>query len=220
MAFLVVSIVSLYVLSVIRSISNQVLPVNLPNPSLIERFLKNVINSYFLLYVNIYSSRVIGQHELEVSTIFGGQGYCANTAGPSQPDTESKFNPSGIEVDLKKKNLQLYLKIFQVQRQSADPHMFLKVPRSDDEEPQPQPQCFNVNAEILEKARKVIAINLVTVTLLMSFMPINIYNIMVYLSSSKPSVQSSRILGALQLPFIIMYPFLISKKLLKSINSN
>ena len=89
MAFLVVSIVSLYVLSVIRSISNQVLPVNLPNPSLIERFLKNVINSYFLLYVNIYSSRVIGQHELEVSTIFGGQGYCANTAGPSQPDTES-----------------------------------------------------------------------------------------------------------------------------------
>ena len=116
--------------------------------------------------------------------------------------------------------MQLYLKIFQVQRQSADPHMFFKVPRSDDEEPQPQPQCFNVNAEILEKARKVIAINLATVTLLMSFMPINIYNIMVYLSSSKPSVQTSRILGALQLPFIIMYPFLISKKLLKSINSN
>ena len=27
------------------------------------------------------------------------QGYCANAAGPSRPDTESKFNPSGIEVN-------------------------------------------------------------------------------------------------------------------------
>ena len=109
MAFLVVSIVSLYVLSVIRSISNQVFPVNLPNPSLIERFLKNVTNSSFLLYVNIYSSRVIWQLEPEVSTIFGAQGYCANTAGPSQPDTESKFNPSGIEVDFFKKKFATLL---------------------------------------------------------------------------------------------------------------
>ena len=98
--------------------------------------------------------------------------------------------------------------------------MFYRVPQRNEEEPEPLPGCFNINADILETARKVIAINLVTVTLLMSFMPINIYNIMVYLSSSKPSVQTSRILGALQLPFIIMYPFLISKKLLKSINSN
>ena len=61
--------------------------------------------------------------------------------------------------------------------------MFYRVPRKDEEEPEPLPQCFNVNAEILETARKVIAINLVTVTLLMFFIPHNIYNILVYFSS-------------------------------------
>ena len=93
--------------------------------------------------------------------------------------------------------------------------MFYRVPRREDEDLEPQPQCFNVNAETLETARKVISINLVTVTLLITFMPHNIYNIIVYFYSIEPSLRISEILGALQIPFAIMYPFLICKKLLK-----
>lgn len=93
--------------------------------------------------------------------------------------------------------------------------MFYRVPRREDEDLEPQPQCFNVNAETLETARKVISINLVTVTLLITFMPHNIYNIIVYFYSIEPSLRSSEILGALQIPFAIMYPFLICRKLLK-----
>ena len=107
-----------------------------------------------------------------------------------------------------------------MQRQSVDPYMFYRVPRRYEEQPEPLPQCFNVNAEILETARKAIAINLVTVTLLMAFMPSNIYNILVYFSFMEPSVRTSRILGVLQIPFMVLYPFLINKKLLKSINAN
>ena len=98
--------------------------------------------------------------------------------------------------------------------------MFYRVPRKDEEEPEPLPQCFNVNAESLETARKVIAINLVTVTLLMFFIPHNIYNILVYFSSIKLSVRTSQILGGLQTPFVIMYPLLICRKLLKSTQSH
>ena len=93
--------------------------------------------------------------------------------------------------------------------------MFYRVPQRNEEEPEPLPGCFNINADILETARKVIAINLVTVTLLVAFMPSNIYNILVYFSSMEPSVQTSQILGVLQTPFIFMYPFLICRKLLK-----
>ena len=105
-----------------------------------------------------------------------------------------------------------------VQRQSVDPYMFYRVPpvtRRDDEDLERQPQCFNVNAETLETARKVIAINLVTVTLLITFMPHNIYNIIVYFYALEPYVRVSETLGALQIPFAIMYPFLICRKLLK-----
>ena len=98
--------------------------------------------------------------------------------------------------------------------------MFHRVPRIDEEQPEPQPQCFNINAEILETAKRVIAINLVTVTLLMAFMPMSIYNIIIAFSSIESSANIRKILGTLQLPFKIMYPILISRKLLKSINPN
>ena len=109
---------------------------------------------------------------------------------------------------------------FKVQRQSLDPYMFYRVPKSDEEEPEAQSQCFNVNAAMLETARKVIAINLVTVTLLMCFLPHNIYNIIIFFSSSEPSVRTSLTLGGLQTPFVILYPFLICAKLLKSTQTN
>ena len=107
-----------------------------------------------------------------------------------------------------------------MQCQSVDPHMFYRVPRIDDGEPEPQPQCFNFNAEILEKAREVIAINLVTVTLLMAFLPSNIYNIIVYFSSIEHSVSTNKFCKVVQFPFMIIFPFLICKNLLKSINQN
>ena len=93
--------------------------------------------------------------------------------------------------------------------------MFYRVTRREEEDTEAQPQCFNVNAESLETARKVISINLVTVTLLITFMPHNIYNIIVYFFSIEPTVRTSEILGVLQIPFAIMYPFLICRKLLK-----
>ena len=95
MAGLVVIIVSIYVLSVLKRLSNAVLPINLTNPQEIERCLEKIA---FPSYSNTYSrSRVKEKVELKVSTISGAKGYFVN-AGPSQPDTKSKFNLSGIEV--------------------------------------------------------------------------------------------------------------------------
>ena len=137
-----------------------------------------------------------------------------------------KFRITDVVKEPKRKYLDTFLSrysfqnSFWVQRQSVDPHMFYRVPRIDDGEPEPQPQCFNFNAEILEKAREVITINLVAGTLLMALLPSNIYNIIVYFSSIEHSDSTNRFFKIIQFPFIIIYPFLICKKLLKSINQN
>ena len=75
-------------------------------------------------------------------------------------------------------------------------------------------QCFNPNPEILELAKKIMQINFITIILLMAIMPHNIYNIIVYLQSSVPSLVVSRLIGLIQLPFVILFPYSLYKKLL------
>ena len=95
--------------------------------------------------------------------------------------------------------------------------MFYRVtPRGEDGE---TIQCFKVS-DILETARKVIQINLLTVSLLMTMLPYNMYNMVVYFTDIQPSHTLDKVLACLQIPFMIIFPIAIHKKLLKSSQNN
>ena len=102
-----------------------------------------------------------------------------------------------------------------VQRQDpGDPFMFYRVKQADVE--QETVKCFNVSPEVLDTAKRVIQINLVTVTLLMSMLPHNIYNIIVFFTHLTPSESISQVCAFLQVPFLLIFPVAIYKKLVKN----
>ena len=91
--------------------------------------------------------------------------------------------------------------------------MFYRVsPRQEDED---TVRCFKVS-DILETARKVIQINLLTVSLLMTMLPYNMYNMLVYFTNIQPSQTVNEIFAYLQIPFMIIFPIAVHKKLLKT----
>ena len=76
-------------------------------------------------------------------------------------------------------------------------------------------QCFTGSKEILLMARRLIQINLVTFSMLASMLPHNIIHIS-YFFTAKPGESLEKVLGIVgyfQLPFIVLFPFLIYKKL-------
>ena len=109
-----------------------------------------------------------------------------------------------------------------IRRRSCDPYMFYRVPEVETDRVRDPTlfQCFNPNPEILELAKKIMQINFITIILLMAIMPHNIYNFIVYLQSSVPtktlvpSLVVSRLIGLIQLPFVILFPYSLYKKLL------
>ena len=75
-------------------------------------------------------------------------------------------------------------------------------------------QCFTGSNEILLQARKLIQINLVTFSMLVCMLPQNIIHIIYFGHPGNEELEKIlAIVGYFQLPFIVLFPFLIYKKL-------
>ena len=101
---------------------------------------------------------------------------------------------------------------------SADPYMFQRINEQSQKQKQREVRIkiMKTKSDILETAQKIVQINIVTISLLVSLMPHNIYIVILYFNSSVQSLQSIfQVLGLIQLPFVMLFPILIYKKLVK-----
>ena len=105
-----------------------------------------------------------------------------------------------------------------VQRLHQEPFMFYRVQQNQSRQRQRdfRAQCLRAKSDVLQIARRAVQINIVTISLLMSMLPHNVYNVLLYIKAVEFSFLIRQILGGSQLPFVIMFPFLIYKKLIKS----
>ena len=107
-----------------------------------------------------------------------------------------------------------------VQRDRDNPFVFFRVGKAteDQEEQEPTVQCFTATNDIVEMAKKLIQINLVTFSMLVSMLPQNIIHIVYFGKPENEQLEKIlAIVGYFQLPFIVLFPFLIYKKLDKNI---
>jgi len=110
----------------------------------------------------------------------------------------------------------------EVQRDRENPFVFFRVGKQSEGEAhleqEPTVQCFPASNDIIEMAKKLIQINLVTFSMLVCMLPQNIIHIVYF---GKPENEElEKILatvGYFQLPFVVLFPFLIYKKLDKNI---
>ena len=104
-----------------------------------------------------------------------------------------------------------------IQRQKSDPFMFYRVENNGNQDPEQDiSRCFNVS-DLLETAKTIMKINLVTISMLMTTLPHNVYVTIVYFGDFCPSQTISSVFGILQIPFVILLPIVIYKKLVKQI---
>ena len=109
----------------------------------------------------------------------------------------------------------------EVQRDRDNPFVFFRVGKQSEgqvEEQEPTVQCFTATNDVIEMAKKLIQINIVTFSMLVCMLPQNVIHIVYF---GKPeNEQLEKILatvGYFQLPFVVLFPFLIYKKLDKNI---
>ena len=100
---------------------------------------------------------------------------------------------------------------------SREPYMFQRINEQTQKQKQREVRIkiLKTKSDILETAQKIVQINIVTISLLVSLMPHNIYNVILYFNSSLQSTLMSQVLGLIQLPFVMLFPILIYKKLVK-----
>ena len=101
---------------------------------------------------------------------------------------------------------------------SADPYMFQRINEQSQKQKQREVRIkiMKTKSDIMETAQKIVQVNIVTISLLVSLMPHNIYIVILYFNSYVQSLQSIyQVLGLIQLPFVMLFPILIYKKLVK-----
>ena len=100
---------------------------------------------------------------------------------------------------------------------SGEPYMFQRVNEQSQRQKQRELRIkiLKTKSDILETAQKIVQINIVTISLLVTFLPHNTYNIILYFNYSLQSTLVYQVLGLIQLPFVMLFPILIYKKLVR-----